>query len=121
VVVADVYAAPPHVGRGGWTWYTGSASWFYNVAVRTILGIRTVADDGRRYLVVEPCIPKAWGSFSAEVRFGATTYCVRVDNPRGVNRGVERVACDGSVAANGRVAISNDGRTHRVVVTMLGG
>jgi cyclic beta-1,2-glucan synthetase len=121
VVAADVYAAKPHVGRGGWTWYTGSASWFYTVAVRTILGIRTVAEGGTRYLVVDPCIPKAWRSFSAEMRFGATTYQVRVDNPRGVNRGVQRVACDGSVAAKERVVISNDGRTHRVVVTMLGG
>jgi len=121
VIAADVYAAEPHVGRGGWTWYTGSASWFYNVAVRTILGIRTVAEGGRRFLVIDPCIPKAWTTFSAEVRFGATTYSVRVDNPRGVNRGVERVACDGSVAPGERVAIADDGRTHRVVVTMLGG
>jgi cyclic beta-1,2-glucan synthetase len=120
-VAADVYAAREHIGRGGWTWYTGSASWFYNVAVRTILGIRTVADDGQRYLVVDPCIPKTWPSFSAEVRFGATTYAVKVENPRGVNRGVERVACDGAVVSRERVPITDDGRTHHVTVTLLGG
>jgi cellobiose phosphorylase len=121
VIAADVYAAKPHVGRGGWTWYTGSASWFYTCAVRTVLGIRTVADRGTRYLVVDPCIPKTWTSYSAEVRFGATSYQIRVENPRGVNRGVERVACDGSVVPNGRVPISSDARTHRVTVTLLGG
>jgi cyclic beta-1,2-glucan synthetase len=121
VIAADVYAAPPHVGRGGWTWYTGSASWFYNVAVRTLLGIRTVAEGGTRYLVVDPCIPKTWKTYSAEVRFGATTYHIRVENPRGVNRGVDRVACDGSVVPNARVPIADDGRTHRVTVTLLGG
>ncbi len=120
-IAADVYAAKPHVGRGGWTWYTGSASWFYNVAVRTVLGIRTAAEHGQRYLVVDPCVPKSWKTYSVEVRFGETTYQVRVDNPRGVNRGVERVACDGSVVPNARVPISDDGRTHRVTVTMLGG
>jgi cyclic beta-1,2-glucan synthetase len=121
VIVADVYAAPPHVGRGGWTWYTGSASWFYTVAVRNVLGIRAVADAGRRHLVVDPCIPKSWTAFSAEVRFGATTYDITVENPRGVNRGVDRVTCDGKAVAGGRVPISDDGRRHRVVVTLLGG
>jgi cyclic beta-1,2-glucan synthetase len=121
VIAADVYAAKPHVGRGGWTWYTGSASWFYNVAVRTILGIRTVTEGGRRYLVVDPCIPKSWPAFSAEVRFGTTAYEVEVRNPRGVNRGVDRVTCDGTAAPRERVEIADDGRTHSVVVTMLGG
>ena len=60
VVAADVYAVDPHVGRGGWTWYTGSASWFYRVAIRWLLGIDIVAEGDRRYLVVDPCIPKAW-------------------------------------------------------------
>ncbi|HEX9093212.1 MAG TPA: glucoamylase family protein [Coriobacteriia bacterium] len=121
VVAADVYAAHPHVGRGGWTWYTGSASWFYNVAVRTVLGIRTLAEEGTRYLVVDPCIPKTWGGFEATVRFGGTSYEVRVLNPRGVDRGVDRVTVDGAAAVGGRVPISDDGRAHRVEVTLLGG
>jgi cyclic beta-1,2-glucan synthetase len=121
VVVADVYAAPPHVGRGGWSWYTGSASWFYDVAVRSVLGIRTVAEGGKRRLVVDPCIPKSWKDFSADVRFGTTVYRVRVENPRGVNRGVDRVTCDGKAVPDGRVPIVDDGRTHNVAVTLLGG
>jgi cyclic beta-1,2-glucan synthetase len=121
VVVADVYAAPPHVGRGGWSWYTGSASWFYDVAVRSVLGIRTVAERGKRRLVVDPCIPKSWKAFSAEVRFGTTVYRISVENPRGVNRGVDRVTCDGKAVPDGRVPIVDDGRTHNVAVKLLGG
>jgi cellobiose phosphorylase len=121
VVVADVYAAPPHVGRGGWSWYTGSASWFYTVAVRNVLGIRTVAEGRRRYLVVDPCVPRSWKAFSAEVRFGTTVYKISVENPRGVNRGVDRITCDGKTVPGGRVAITDDGRTHNVVVSLLGG
>ena len=59
VVAADIYAAPPHVGRGGWTWYTGSASWFYRVAVEWMLGLRIVTENGKPSLVVDPCIPKS--------------------------------------------------------------
>ncbi len=121
VVAADVYAAPPHVGRGGWTWYTGSASWFYNVAVRTILGIQTRYEDGQGFLVIDPCIPKSWPSFSAEVRIGSTTFDVEVTNPRGANRGVARVTVDGQAVADGRVPMAQDGGRHRVEVAMLGG
>ena len=135
VVAADVYAAPPHVGRGGWTWYTGSASWFYQTAVRSVLGIRTVADFGNaaasgapktgaapaRFLAVDPCIPKRWRGYTAEVREGASVYEIRVHNPRGVNSGVERVELDGALAPGARVPLIDDGARHVVIVTMLGG
>jgi cyclic beta-1,2-glucan synthetase len=130
VVAADVYAVSPHVGRGGWTWYTGSASWFYQTAVRSILGIRTVADFGgaaapgtvpARFLRIDPCIPKRWKSFSAELREGGSVYEIRVRNPRGVNCGVERVELDGAVAEGNRVPLVDDGERHVVTVTMLGG
>jgi cyclic beta-1,2-glucan synthetase len=120
VLAADVYGVQPHTGRGGWTWYTGSSSWFYNVAVRNALGIRIMADDGARYLVVDPCIPKTWPGFSASVRNGGTTYEVRVENPRGVNRGVERVTLDGALCDDRRVRLADDGGTHEVVVSLLG-
>jgi cyclic beta-1,2-glucan synthetase len=120
-VPADVYAVAPHVGRGGWTWYTGSASWFHNVSVRSILGIRTIADAGGRYLVVDPTIPKDWPGFSADLRLRDTVWHIAVENPRGVNRGVDRVTADGGVVLDGRVPLETDGREHWVVVTMLGG
>jgi cyclic beta-1,2-glucan synthetase len=121
VLAADVYAVEPHVGRGGWTWYTGSASWFYRVALNAILGLDIVAENGERYLLVEPCIPKNWPSFEMDVRIAGSTYHVRVENPRGVNRGVSHVTVDGRIAADGRVEIIPDGESHTIIVTLLGG
>nr|WP_107990850.1 glucoamylase family protein [Breoghania corrubedonensis] len=76
VVAADVYSVAPHVGRGGWTWYTGSAAWMYRSGIDGILGIRR---DGN-FLIVDPCIPSAWPGFEATVRVGTTHYNIRIDN-----------------------------------------
>lgn len=123
VVAADVYAVPPHTGRGGWSWYTGSASWFYRVAVTWLLGLRVTAEpSGVRRLVVDPRIPKSWNRFSMTYRHdGGTEYRIRVENPRGVNRGVQRVTVDGAEAPDGAVPLAADGVVHEVVVSMLGG
>ena len=122
VVAADVYAVAPHTGRGGWTWYTGSASWFYRVALRWMLGFRTqAAEDGGLHMIVDPCIPKKWDGFSLAYRYGATTYRVRVENPRGVNRGVERVELDGVALDGIGVPLLDDGTEHDVRVVLLGG
>ena len=122
VVAADVYAAPPHTGRGGWTWYTGSASWFYRVAVGSLLGISVVAaEGGGRQLTIDPCIPKRWPGFSATYRHATATYAIRVENPRGTNRGVARVTLDGQLVAGLAIPLADDNRTHEVVVVMLGG
>ncbi|MFA5844190.1 MAG: glucoamylase family protein [Coriobacteriia bacterium] len=121
VVAADVYAVPPHVGRGGWTWYTGAAAWMHRVAVRNLLGLDIVAEDGERYIVVDPCIPKAWPSYEMTYRSDGTTYRIRVLNPRGVNRGVARVEVDGSAVPDLRVRIERDAGVREVRVTLLGG
>ncbi len=122
VVAADVYAAPPHTGRGGWTWYTGAASWFYRVALGSLLGIRLLAEKERTLLVIDPCIPKRWAGFDAVYRHGdETTYSIRVENPRGVNRGVARIELDGLLVEGIGVALDDDGRQHTVRITMLGG
>ncbi len=121
VVAADVYAVDPHAGRGGWTWYTGSASWFYRVAVRWLLGLGIRGEGGLPLLVIDPCIPKRWASFEIDFRFGSSVYFVRVLNPRGVNRGVARVSLDGKELTVLAVPLADDGRDHRVEVTLLGG
>lgn len=121
VVAADVYAALPHIGRGGWTWYTGSASWFHRVILHAMLGFHLVAEDGTRVLRMDPCIPKRWAAYDIDYRHGTSHYRIHVDNPRGVNRGVAHVTLDGSVVLGHTIPLLDDGAVHDVVVTMLGG
>jgi cyclic beta-1,2-glucan synthetase len=115
VVAADVYAEPPHVGRGGWTWYTGSAAWMYRAGVESLLGFRV---RGRR-LAVDPCIPCAWPGFSIAFRYRSARYDVTVENPEGVSRGVRRVELDGvPVALPADVGLADDRRSHRLHVVL---
>ena len=113
VVAADVYSAPPHTGRGGWTWYTGSAGWMYRVAVEAILGISL----RRGALHIDPCIPRTWPGYEVAFASRGARYRIRVDNPDGVCRGVVRVEVDGA-AVTGDVPILRDGAAHDVRVTL---
>jgi cellobiose phosphorylase len=114
VVCADIYGAPPHTGRGGWTWYTGSAGWLYRVALEAILGIHPSGDTLR----VEPCIPTRWPEYEVAYRHGSTTYRIRVDNPAGAGRGVRSVLVDGQPVPGGVVSLRDDRREHDVRVTL---
>jgi cellobiose phosphorylase len=114
VVCADVYGVPPHTGRGGWTWYTGSASWLYRVALEAILGFRVTGDTLR----VEPCVPRGWPGYEVTYRHGSATYRVRVDNAAGAGRGVGSVTLDGQPAKDGAVPLRDDGHDHDVRVTL---
>jgi cyclic beta-1,2-glucan synthetase len=114
VVSADVYSVAPHVGRGGWTWYTGSAAWMYRAGIEGILGIRREGD----FLVVDPCIPAAWPGFEATVRVGSSRYDIRVENASRRCRGVARATLDGAPlsCAKERVRVPLDGATHRLQI-----
>jgi cellobiose phosphorylase len=114
VVCADVYGAPPHTGRGGWTWYTGSASWLYRVALEAILGLRLAGDR----LHFEPCVPPSWPGYEITYRYRSATYRIRVENPGQVGRGVRSVMVDDQPVPNGMVPLRDDGRTHDVRVTV---
>jgi cellobiose phosphorylase len=120
VLAADVYAVTPHIGRGGWTWYTGAAGWLYRVALHDLLGLRVEHRAGRDTLIVDPCIPKAWPEYEMTLRRNGGTWRIRVDNPRGVNRGVAHVTLDGDVVPDQEVPLEGAGE-HDVVVTLLGG
>jgi cyclic beta-1,2-glucan synthetase len=113
-VAGDVYGAPPHTGRGGWTWYTGSASWLYRVALETILGFRL---EGPR-LAIEPCIPGRWPSFTITYRYRSATYRIQVENPHGVERGVAAVFLDGQPQGDRWLTLSDDGGSHEVRVVL---
>jgi cyclic beta-1,2-glucan synthetase len=116
VMAADVYAEPPHVGRGGWTWYTGSAGWMYQAGVESILGFRLRGAT----LELNPCIPRAWPGFEIDFRYHSARYEIAVDNPHGVSRGVVSVDLDGQALPGVGVAIPlvDDGVTHRVRVVL---
>jgi cellobiose phosphorylase len=114
VVCADVYGAPPHTGRGGWSWYTGSASWLYRVALEAILGLR-LADDRLHF---EPCVPANWSEYEITYRYRSATYRVRVENPASVDRYVRSVTVDDRPVPERIVPLRDDGRTHDVRVTL---
>ncbi len=115
VLAGDVYGAPPFVGRGGWTWYTGAAAWMWRLGVEAILGLRKVDGD----LHVDPCIPPHWTGFEATVRLGEQECQVIVDNSRGVGRGVLSSTLDG-VAQASPVVRSAPGLSRRVLRVVLG-
>jgi cyclic beta-1,2-glucan synthetase len=116
VVAADVYSVPPHVGRGGWTWYTGSASWMYRAGLESILGLRVRAGK----LSLTPCVPADWPGFEIVFRHASTRYEILVENPHRVCRGVAQVELDGKKLPAGEtdVVLIDDGCTHEVRVTL---
>jgi cyclic beta-1,2-glucan synthetase len=118
VACGDVYAERAHVGRGGWTWYTGSAGWMYRAGIEWILGFRLRGTD----LIIDPSIPKAWQHFEIDFRYHSAHYEIAVENPHGVSRGVVRVELDGKVLQGNPwlIPLSDDGATHSVRVFLDG-
>jgi cyclic beta-1,2-glucan synthetase len=116
VACGDVYAEPAHVGRGGWTWYTGSAGWMYRAGLEWILGFRLRGAT----LLIDPSIPKAWRDFEIVFRYHSARYDIVVENPHGVSRGVTCVELDGEALPGtpALIRLSDDGATHRVRVTL---
>jgi cyclic beta-1,2-glucan synthetase len=116
VIAADVYATPPHVGRGGWTWYTGSAAWMQRAGIESILGLR-LEDD---VLHLNPCIPNTWPRFEMTVRFRSARYEILVENSGGVCRGITAATVDRTAIAERPLSLKllDDGVTHHVQVRL---
>jgi cyclic beta-1,2-glucan synthetase len=112
VTAADVYSEPPHVGRGGWTWYTGSAGWMYRGGIESILGLRLRG----AFLLLAPCIPKHWSHFEIVFQYASTRYEIAVENPHGVSRGITHAEFDGQRLSEGpiRVHLHDDGTSHKI-------
>lgn len=91
VLAGDIYSTAPWVGRGGWSWYTGSASWTYRLGIEAILGL--YKEDGQ--LCIDPCIPAEWPGFEAWVRVGDSEIHIVVENPNAVSRGIASITLDG--------------------------
>jgi cyclic beta-1,2-glucan synthetase len=105
VVAADVYAVSPHIGRGGWTWYTGSSGWMYRLIVESLLGVTLTGDK----LALAPHLPADWPGFKLDYRFKDTVYAISVSAGEGAGLTVDGVAQHGNV-----VVMVDDQRTHSV-------
>jgi cyclic beta-1,2-glucan synthetase len=115
VVAGDIYAEPPHVGRGGWTWYTGSAGWLYRAGMEWILGFRLRG----MMLTIDPCIPRNWPAYSVDFRYHSAIYKIRVENPSGVARGVAITELDGKLMAGAaNIPLANDGAVHNIRIVL---
>jgi cyclic beta-1,2-glucan synthetase len=110
VIAADVYSAPNHIGRGGWTWYTGSASWIYRLGVEKILGLQR---EGNR-LKIKPCMPADWHEVEIHYRFGAAMYHIRIENSQSGNSGPMSLALDGRLLNANYIPLVDDGGEHTI-------
>jgi cyclic beta-1,2-glucan synthetase len=110
VVAGDVYAHPAHAGRGGWTWYSGSAGWMYRAGLESILGLRRRGST----FEMDPCIPSSWPEYSLVWRFGRTSYQIAVANPERRCRGIAEAELDGVSVDARAIPLSDDGGTHHV-------
>jgi len=111
VIAADVYAVSPHTGRGGWTWYTGSAGWMYRLIVESLLGLRLEVDK----LYVAPCLPADWKGFTLHYRYRETLYHITVLQVSGGN-GETRVTVNGVEQQDKTIPLVNDCQEHSVEV-----
>jgi len=114
VMPGDVYSLSGHVGRGGWTWYTGAAAWMYRVWLEEVLGFQRRGDR----LAINPVIPKDWPSFRLRYRHGNTLYRIAVENPDHCSRGVALVEVDGIAVSDKIVTLRDDARPHEVRVVL---
>ncbi len=113
VVAADIYAVSPHTGRGGWTWYTGSAGWLYRLIVESLLGLRLEGST----LHVVPCLPADWRGFTVRYRYRETVYVIAVTEPA-EGTGKTTVTVDGVAQPGSAIPLVDDRQEHAVTVQL---
>ncbi len=114
VMAADVYSSFPNKGRGGWSWYTGSAGWIYRAGLEYILGFQKNGDS----VTMDPCIPKEWKEYTIHYQFHSSSYHIQVKNPHGICKGVASITLDGIVQNSNCFPLTNDRKKHHIIVTM---
>jgi cellobiose phosphorylase len=114
VVAADIYGEPPHTGRGGWTWYTGSAGWLYRLALETLLGLQVRGNK----LTLQPHIPGSWHNYEIIYRYRSAMYHIHVENLTGVEPGIQRARLDGRDLKESVIELADDGKRHEVQVVI---
>ena len=115
VVAADVYGVVPHAGRGGWSWYTGSAGWMYRLVLESLLGLRLRIDDEGAWLDIAPCLPAHWERYEVDYAFRGATYHLEIVAVTGEDEAAS-LQVDGRTLAGGSLPLVDDGRVHAVRV-----
>jgi cyclic beta-1,2-glucan synthetase len=115
VMCADIYAVPPHIGRGGWTWYTGAAGWMYRLTVETLLGLQLEVD----HLRIAPCIPAHWTSYKIHYRYRETFYHITVKRVDEQSEHAMSVTVDGVERADKIIPLIDDRQEHAVEVRIM--
>jgi cellobiose phosphorylase len=110
VMAADIYAVPPHTGRGGWTWYTGSAAWMYRLLLETLLGVNLEGNQLR----LTPSLPGAWTTFTVHYRYRQTPYHIRITRVPDALPGGKRLSLDGQALPGNIISLVDDHRDHSV-------
>ncbi len=113
VIAADIYGQGNLKGRGGWTWYTGSSSWYYKAGIEYILGMKIYNNT----LKLEPCIPKEWKEYTIQYKYGESIYNIKVLNPNGKNTGVTSIKINGEERENS-IVLDKSGKIYNIEVTM---
>jgi cellobiose phosphorylase len=113
VVAADVYAIAEHAGRGGWTWYTGSAGWMYQLIIEYMCGLKRKGE----MLRIEPCLPPHWDEVTIKYKFNTADYILVIHQSTG-DLDSKSVMVDGIVVQDGAVKLEDDGREHKVEVNI---
>ena len=113
VIAADVYGASNLAGQGGWTWYTGSSSWYYKAGIEYILGLKIE----KGYMKIEPCIPKEWKEYQIQYKWKESIYNIRIKNPNGKNVGVSEIKLNGEKIEN-YIKLDGSRNIYQIEVTM---
>lgn len=114
VVAADVYDLHGQEGRGGWSWYTGSAGWMYRVWLEEVFGFKLQG----RHLEINPCIDRNWPGFKLTYRYGKSQYIINVTNPHHVGHGVAEQRLDGRLQPRGPIPLTDDGQVHHLDIRL---
>ena len=114
IIPADIYGTESLIGRGGWTWYTGSSSWFYKAGIENILGLNI----RKNVLKIEPCIPKDWKEYTIKYRYKNSIYNIKVKNENGKNTGVEKFYLNGREVVEKQIILNCDGGIYEIEVEM---
>ena len=114
VISADIYNAENQVGTGGWNWYTGSSSWYYDAIVEYILGFKIE----NKYLKIEPCISSSWKEYEMHYKYKTSMYNIKVKNKNAKNTGVEKFLLNGEEIKEKKVLLQDDGKIYNIEIIM---